>query len=93
MTNPNRYTSEGQADWPDFAQGARCGHLEGNGRAGSYTKGEETMLSYEAASVNVPNEAYRYLVAWAMGYEYGYRLAVEGSKLPSEVESAPLPKP
>jgi len=92
MTNPNRYTSEGQADWPDFAQGARCGHLEGKGRAGSYVTGEEETVSYEAASANVPNEPYRYLVAWAKGYQFGYRLAVEGSGLPSEVENAPLPK-
>lgn len=86
------YTTDGQADWADFAQGARCGHLEGKGRAGSYVTGEEEFLSYEAASVNVPNEAYRYLIAWAKGYQYGYHLAVEGSKLPSEVETAPLPK-
>lgn len=78
--------------WPDFAQGARCGHLEGRGRAGSYVIGEEESLSYDAAEYNVPQETHRYFHAWARGYRYGYTLAAEGSSLPTEVESAPLPR-
>ena len=85
------YTTEDSADWADFCQGARCGHLEGKGRTGSYVIGEEETQAYEAASANVPDQANRYLIAWAKGYSYGYRLAAEGSELPKNVDGAPLP--
>ena len=91
-TMADELKDEHGVSWPDFCQGARCGHLEGRGRAGSYIIGEEEPLSYEAAAFNVPAETHRYLMAWARGYRYGYKLAAEGSSLPSEVESAPLPR-
>ncbi len=63
-----------------FAQGARCGHLEGKGRAGSYCLGEEVELSWEASEAqdldHEPTTA-----AWARGYRHGYRRAAEGSEL------------
>ena len=86
------YTKRGQADWPDFCQGARCGHIEGKGRAGAYVIGEEEETSYQAAEANVADEPNRYYIAWAKGYSYGYQLAAEGSGLPTEVSNAPLPK-
>ena len=73
------------------AQGARCGYIEGKGRAGSYCIGEEEELSLEAAVVNVrmrecaygaPRERLRAL--WAMGYRIGYRLAASGEELSPE---------
>lgn len=62
-----------------FAQGARCGHIEGQGRAGSYVMEEEVELSWQAAenqSLNKPQTMH-----WAHGYQYGYRLAAEGAPL------------
>lgn len=87
-----RLDNEQGVSWPDFAQGARCGHIEGKGRAGSYVIGEEEELAYQAAMNNVPAETHRYLHAWARGYKYGYKLAAEGSALPLHVQTAPLPK-
>lgn len=74
-----------------FAQGARCGHIEGRGRADQYIIGEEIDLSWEAADnqdlsqrggASGPSQCH----AWAKGYQYGYRLAAEGSELPSELK-------
>lgn len=63
-----------------FAQGARCGHLEGRGRAGSYVLGEEVPLSWDAADAQeLESEPLVHL--WAQGYRHGYRLAAEGSEL------------
>lgn len=65
-----------------FAQGARCGHIEGKGRAGQYVIGEEEILSWDAAKaqgLGFPLEG-----AWSRGYMYGYCRAAEGSALPSD---------
>lgn len=72
-----------------FAQGARCGHLEGKDRAGSYVIGEEHDLSWEAACAN--RETTEERERWAMGYRYGYRLAASGDALPESLRLAPLP--
>jgi len=71
-----------------FAQGARCGHIEGRGRAGQYIIGEEIELSYEAAC----NQGLigSLTVQWARGYRMGYKLAVEGSELPEECRDEPV---
>lgn len=68
-----------------YAQGARCGHIEGRHRAGQYVLGEEIELSWEAAdnhNLNNPSRTYY----WAHGYRKGYKLAAEGSPLPPELE-------
>jgi hypothetical protein len=65
-----------------LAQGARCGHLEGKGRADQYVIGEEVEPSYEAA---INQGLIGSLTSmWAKGYRIGYKLAAEGSPLPSE---------
>jgi hypothetical protein len=66
-----------------FAQGARCGHIEGRNRAGSYVIGEEIDLAWEAAD-NQPLTEYGLKLAWASGYRLGYLLAAEGSPLPDK---------
>lgn len=66
-----------------FAQGARCGHIEGKGRAGQYVVGEEIELAWDATV----NQGFKSdmigLVsqAWEQGYQHGYRRAAEGSEL------------
>lgn len=75
---------------PEYCQGARCGHIEGKGRAGDYVIGEELELSEEAAA----NQSYYDMGQrdwWAAGYRRGYRLAAEGEPLPEIIERAPLP--
>ena len=68
-----------------FAQGARCGHVEGKGRAGAYVLHEEfeaCEMAVEAqslASVQAEN-------AWGAGYRHGYVLGAEGSALEKELE-------
>lgn len=72
-----------------YAQGARCGYIEGKGRAGSYVLGEEDSLARAAAWANTSTA--RDQAFWAAGYKRGYLLAVEGSTLPDEYVNAPLP--
>jgi hypothetical protein len=69
-----------ESDYPEeFAQGARCGHLEGKGRAGQYVIGEEIRLAEEATDAQgLPRAAAR---EWCAGYTHGYRRAAEGSEL------------
>lgn len=68
-----------------FSQGARCGHIEGKGRAGSYIIGEEIVLSWEAAdNQGVAVLAFGNRDAWTRGYQHGYKLAAEGSPLEEE---------
>jgi hypothetical protein len=71
---------EPNRDYPEeFAQGARCGHLEGKGRAGQYVIGEEIRLAEEATDAQgLPRAAAR---EWCAGYTHGYRRAAEGSEL------------
>lgn len=84
-------TSEANVD-RCFAQGARCGHLEGKGRAGSYVIGEEGPLSYEAADAQTTLFAHADgRERWAAGYRHGYKLAAEGSELEPHFVNAPLP--
>lgn len=73
-----------------FAQGARCGHLEGKGRAGSYVLDEEYPLAEEAAINNVHTPGAN-RDAWARGYRIGYRLAAEGKPLPDILKNMELP--
>ena len=72
-----------------YAQGARCGHIEGKGRAGQYVIGEEEDLAHAAAWANAATMRDR--AFWAAGYKRGYLLAAEGSSLPDELAEAPLP--
>jgi hypothetical protein len=72
-----------------FAQGARCGHLEGKGRAGNYTIDEEFEPSEVAANVNTSTA--RDANQWAAGYRHGYKLACEGEALESELVNEVLP--
>jgi hypothetical protein len=65
-----------------FSQGARCGHVEGKGRAGAYIIGEEILLSYDAGDNQIFPPGCRAL--WEQGYRSGYKLAAEGSELPNE---------
>lgn len=76
-----------------FSQGARCGHVEGKGRAGSYIIGEQEEVAAEAAHLHHPdfNDLSR-RDAWENGYNYGYKLAAEGSALPAIHVNAPLPE-
>ena len=75
----------------EYAQGARCGHIEGKGRAGQYVIGEEIELSYVAAmNQKLPNATA--VSDWAAGYRYGYKRAAEGSALPLSLVNAPLPR-
>jgi hypothetical protein len=72
-----------------YCQGARCGHLEGQDRAGSFVPGEEQELSQDAAAVN---SAYDLDGLWACGYRYGYRLAAEGEELPDSIRDMDPPQ-
>lgn len=70
-----------------FAQGMRCGHCEGWGRAGSYVIGEETLLADEAESNgNVDFHGPGEREAWRKGYANGYRFAAYGVPLPVEYQ-------
>lgn len=65
-----------------YAQGARCGHLEGRGRAGAYVLGEEIDRAWEAAKNQGLNATLTGV--WSQGYEHGYRRAADGSELEPE---------
>lgn len=62
-----------------FAQGARCGHLDGKGRAGCYILGEEALLAAEAAKAQGLSEGKAW--HWSLGYQYGYLKAASGEEL------------
>jgi hypothetical protein len=66
-----------------FTQGARCGHVGGKLRVGLYVIGEEEMFSYDCAAFATRRERCPtppgQVIAWALGYEAGYRLGAEGS--------------
>lgn len=66
-----------------FAQGARCGHIEGKGRAGQYIIGEEEMLALDAVKAQRLYSS-KLIAKWAAGYRLGYKLAAEGSELPKQ---------
>jgi hypothetical protein len=74
-----------------FAQGARCGAIEGKGRAGQYVIGEETELSWEAADANTAGKDRVFNCAWSAGYRYGYLRAAEGSTVHPDVYTTELP--
>lgn len=66
-----------------FAQGVRCGHIDGKNRVGFYVTGEEEALSYEAEE----NGNSEYTLesereSWRNGYCHGYRLGADGELLP-----------
>jgi hypothetical protein len=73
-----------------YAQGARCGHLEGKGRAGSYVTGEEHNLAWDASHAQGFSDVHE-TEAWARGYYCGYRLAASGEELPENLEREELP--
>ncbi len=63
-----------------FAQGARCGHVDGSRRVGAYVLHEEV----EACEVAVEAQGLATLQAasaWGAGYRHGYLLGAEGSAL------------
>jgi hypothetical protein len=73
-----------------FAQGYRCGHLEGKARVGAYVIGEELPLAWEAAEYQ--NLAcLNYERDWATGYAIGYRTGASGEPCPDYLANAPLP--
>jgi hypothetical protein len=74
----------------EYAQGARCGHIEGKGRAGLYVLGEEWDPSVDAARINADGLLEQ--TAWAAGYRHGYRLAAAGEELEPEHVNAELPE-
>lgn len=73
-----------------YAQGARCGHLEGSDRVGQYVIGEEVFASWVAADA----QGYDVKSAkeWAAGYQCGYRLAIEDNDLPGILRDWELPR-
>ena len=85
VTMPTRYAPNHERDYPEsFAQGARCGHIEGKGRAGQYVIGEEIPLAEEATDAQGLSRGESR--DWAAGYVHGYRLAAEGSPLDEELD-------
>jgi hypothetical protein len=74
----------------EYAQGARCGHIEGKGRAGQYCVGEEFDPGYDAAVAS--GFAGEKRLDWFAGYRFGYKRAAEGSALPAGLVNAPLPE-
>ena len=74
-----------------YAQGARCGHIEGKERAGAYTNGEEILLAREAGEVHEPMYGVTGAALFAAGYAYGYVRAAAGEALPIDLLDAPLP--
>lgn len=77
--------------FPVYAQGARCGHIEGKERVGLYVIGEELELSNEAAE-NQGRSGREFLSHWAAGYRYGYMLGVQGETLDEWIVEAELPQ-
>lgn len=73
-----------------FAQGARCGHIDGKERCGSYVLGEEFFDSLGAATIQGFNHDGQ-TRAWALGYEAGYRVGANGEQLDSDIVNAELP--
>ena len=69
-----------------YCQGARCGHIDGKDRAGSYVLGEEI----EAAENNSLYFDYTDNL-WEAGYRYGYCLAAEGKPLPESIQNMDPP--
>lgn len=70
-----------------FAQGARCGHICGRDRCGSYVLGEEYEVAYDVeyeGNTEYRDSAER--VAWREGYRRGYCLGAEGEPLPVEYQ-------
>ena len=74
-----------------FAQGARCGHIDGKRRCGQYVIGEEYAVTKEDL-----NQGPRYSMAdmeyWADGYYSGYRVGADGEELPADIAHAELPE-
>lgn len=76
---------------PTFAQGVRCGHIDGQSRCGVYVRGEEALHSSEAASAQGLD--WSASKQWEAGYEYGYRLGASGEPLQVEYQHAVERKP
>lgn len=70
-------------DTEAYAQGARCGHIEGKNRVGQYVLDEEYLPSWEAAE-NQGLHSSVTVEVWARGYRFGYKLAAEGNPLPGD---------
>lgn len=60
-----------------YCQGAQCGHIDGQGRAGSYVLGEEMLIEFDSNHNSL----------WESGYRYGYCLAAEGNPLPESLQA------
>jgi len=75
-----------------YAQGARCGHIDGKARCGVYVLAEEYDAS-DVAAVNARTDyrSERERLTWTRGYREGYRLGAAGYALAAEVEAAALP--
>jgi hypothetical protein len=78
------YTPDDLTEEEAFAHGARCGHIDGQGRAGSYVIGEEIELAWDATQAQGFSGCFSILKvsrSWERGYQQGYILAAEGSPL------------
>jgi hypothetical protein len=70
-----------------FAQGARCGHIEGKERVGLYIVEEEYEMSWDAMEAQgeaLPTKELKN--QWAKGYRTGYLLGASGDALPAEFQ-------
>ncbi len=66
-----------------IAVGARCGHIDGKARVGSYVVNEEIQAAFDAAAAQ-GYEDHQTTADFFRGYKLGYLLGVEGSPLPPE---------
>lgn len=73
-----------------FAQGARCGHIDGKARCGIYVLQEEQFDSLDAAEAQNFNHPGK-TTAWMLGYEAGYRVGADGEELDEEIINEELP--
>lgn len=70
-------------------QGARCGHIDGKARVGSYVLGEEMGVELDCFQEWLTREERQ---AWTWGYQRGYRVGADGEPLDPETIDAPLPE-
>lgn len=72
-----------------FAQGARCGHIDGKRRVGQYVIDEEIEVSWDAAEINT--STFPDANQWSAGYRHGYKLGAEGGALEPELMNETRP--
>ena len=66
-----------------FIEGASIGHIDGQSSGGKYyVIGEEVEFARDRCVEHLPlGTSARVARSWERGYQYGYRLAAEGSPL------------